>query len=228
VTCAGRYFLNVLALASLLVCLATAALWVRSHGRRDALSRANGTEIVISSHGGRLALTVTKFEGWHDAPPCYGWRHDEPASLRWAFAQPVSGEDRRIDRFGFLWAVRTPTYSTEFVRQETKWNRANPVLTLVWSLDIPGARPTNPEWFPVSMSYVAAAPGYRLAFPHWSIVMATSLLPAARLRSMLRAFRRRQRLPGLCPTCGYDLRATPDRCPECGTAADAPPHTVRR
>jgi hypothetical protein len=35
-----------------------------------------------------------------------------------------------------------------------------------------------------------------------------------------RSGRRQDRLMfGLCPECGYDLRASKGRCPECGTAA---------
>ncbi|CAN5366503.1 hypothetical protein BH09PLA1_BH09PLA1_34990 [soil metagenome] len=60
------------------------------------------------------------------------------------------------------------------------------------------------------------------ALPHWSLTLLFAILPAFAFVRVIRA-RRAHRL-GLCPFCGYDLRATPDRCPECGaTISDQKP-----
>ena len=50
----------------------------------------------------------------------------------------------------------------------------------------------------------------------WLIFAVLAAYPTtAFVRGPLRRHRRRKR--GLCEKCGYDLRASPQRCPECGT-----------
>jgi hypothetical protein len=52
---------------------------------------------------------------------------------------------------------------------------------------------------------------------YWLLVTLLGIAPLWRIVSALR--RRRRVASGHCTNCGYDLRATPDRCPECGGAA---------
>jgi hypothetical protein len=52
---------------------------------------------------------------------------------------------------------------------------------------------------------------------HAALMPVLAALPVWWVAARWRVTVRRSR--GLCPACGYDLRATPDRCPECGAAA---------
>ena len=65
---------------------------------------------------------------------------------------------------------------------------------------------------------VPFTPAYRRV-PLWFVTALAGVLPATRVLSLALARVRVRR--GLCAGCGYDLRETLERCPECGTPRGA-------
>jgi hypothetical protein len=61
-----------------------------------------------------------------------------------------------------------------------------------------------------------------VGLPYYALFVVTALLPLVKGRWWYK--RRSRKLRSLYLTCGYDLRTTPDRCPECGTPVQ--PHPV--
>ena len=62
-----------------------------------------------------------------------------------------------------------------------------------------------------------------IGIPHWFILLLC--LPAPVIAWRRRRKRLRIEREGLCRVCGYDLRASESRCPECGTPFTASPGT---
>ena len=89
--------------------------------------------------------------------------------------------------------------------------------------------PTRTRWhlagFEASEGVVsltsALNPRYRaVVVPYWFLALALALLPVRMPRSLI--IRGRWWWTGRCLSCGYDIRASNNRCPECGAAIRRP------
>jgi hypothetical protein len=76
----------------------------------------------------------------------------------------------------------------------------------------PTTLPKGAVWAGISQATVYAQLSY------WELLAFFAVLPAFWVVRYMRDRRKLMRSNrGACPSCDYDLRATPDRCPECGT-----------
>ena len=76
------------------------------------------------------------------------------------------------------------------------------------------------------------ATGFRFRFTRGIVArnnfLSAGILPSWSIAIVLLALRwaigvkKRRRIPGTCFHCGYDLRATPECCPECGVKPEKP------
>jgi hypothetical protein len=192
-----RHVFHFLSLLTLLLLLAVTTLWVRGYGMLDMASRARTRRLEgggasyssaqVISNQGRILIDV----GWGTAAPdstVVGTMLDD--------ANTTGGQPRtlfqRIEQTKTSQPIRLEDISNASGWGPVRWWRIakhNPLAGL-----------TRDGWF--------------VQIHHWLLAVILAIAPALALWQFARRHRRMR--VGLCANCGYDLRATPGRCPECG------------
>jgi len=204
----GCWIFNGIAVLSLLVCVATVALWVRSTSYYDeciirtAVRNGNQTECCAFVERATIVFRVTSttFAQLPVAP----------------LNSVVITPQRPIvpDPNGVYW--RSVKYLNNIPHNAIysegnlvyPFNVSGQAILLYNNVNSQGLPCIIPNSFPTVSS----------SFIHVHLI--SLILVFATLGTLAWAIsrhRRQKRQVGYCVQCGYDLRATPERCPECGT-----------
>ena len=178
-----RRLFNLAAAVSLVLCLATAAMWVRSAAHVDDLRYDSAVRQVAGAYQ-RWALTLITVSG----------------GVQFQVVQVQSPRGVGVaDQQGSHFSFVTAPYHRYSI------------------IDFAPAGVTEDV-----MSGLPAGDFNRVTYgvlPYWLLILPLVPLPLLWGQRGLR-MRTRRKL-GLCRKCGYDLRATAECCPECGSEAVA-------
>lgn len=186
----ARHTFTLCAAVSLMLCVVLCVLWVRSYSRPDTIRRKWHTVTLTTYEQRRLELLTGRgsvHARWDREHITASARDVRRLMAAEAGASPLrTSSVTAVPRRDAF--PHAARFGFYFHRQSDAWGDASPARS-------------------VTTRTTAAS-------PLWPGPLLTAVLPATWLRHRWRRGRAVSR--GLCLSCGYDLRATPDRCPECG------------
>jgi 4-amino-4-deoxy-L-arabinose transferase-like glycosyltransferase len=209
----GRYILHALTALSLLLCLAISGLWLRGYWIADSMARVTENGWLAGDGTVSDSQFVLHLHMWTSARGALQFRNfrtEMDGPMTWIFSTPFD---------------RKPALSVGWHRSSADAAATAANLTTPRTFGFGHERKHVEQ--ELSLGETRAGfprqPGipwviqdeHVVVVPHWLPLILTAIAPASRCRAWLRnRTQRRQR--GRCAKCGYDLRATPQRCPECG------------
>jgi hypothetical protein len=197
-----QWMLNGYIALSLILCATALALWARSWWKSDFISWTDSRQRFYCFYSSDETLSLEIIDRWPNPEP-----------LRWMtakvgnfFPSPVTWNGGKTSNFAGLHYSHDNVLIDVRADGTADWNPSGTV-TPSGSVIFQTIYQQQPATFrSVSVLHLLLAVLFAL------LPVAITLIAQVRLLVV-----DRRRISGKCPTCGYDLRATPNRCPECGT-----------
>ncbi len=175
------------AFISLLLFIATVAVWIRSYWTSDFVSATRFRSWEAQASGGEFMFT-TRLK----------YPSNLTRNLVWPYPSPVGPPQAELPSWRFV-HYAFPANSVLLGGGPSGFGLSTQIKLPLGIYGVP-----RPRTFEYKVM--------QLLVPAWSIAVLTFIAPVW----WIFRWSRRGFGPGLCANCGYDLRATPERCPECG------------